>query len=201
LGGLEEARMKIIRWLTTIAAATVLAIVPMMAAGTSTVELPDAPSGFSWKQIPEIKAAFLFPQGWQFKKEKQGATLAYFMTPTKFDKQPGFDTGLTINVFKRLKDRNAVTYAQEFIANLASRHELVKQWETSIGHMQGYGCQVKMTADDEGHPATRVHYLAIASRTTNTLYVLFFEAPEEAWESAWESGRQMLELFIIDDEV
>ena len=169
-------------------------------AGTTKLELPPAPGGFSWKQLPEIKAAFLVPDGWHFGSEKQGGTLAYFVTPGKFDRQAGFATGLTINVFKRMRDRDAIAYARDFIAQLAAKHELVKQWETAMGEMQGYGCQVKMAAEGK-YPASRTHYLAIASKTTNTLYILFFEAPEDEWQSAWEKGQKMLEVFVVDNEV
>ena len=30
-------------------------------------ELPKASSGFTWQEVPELKAAFLKPNGWFFK--------------------------------------------------------------------------------------------------------------------------------------
>ena len=45
------------------------------------MSLPSAPSGFAWREVPEIKAAFLVPSGWQFRRHAQGTTLALFMTP------------------------------------------------------------------------------------------------------------------------
>jgi hypothetical protein len=44
------------------------------------IELPKPPDGFTWQEIPELKAAFLKPNGWYFKQETQNGTLAYFIT-------------------------------------------------------------------------------------------------------------------------
>jgi hypothetical protein len=44
------------------------------------IDLPPAPPGFPWQEIPELKAAFLKPNGWYFKRETQKDTLAYFIT-------------------------------------------------------------------------------------------------------------------------
>ena len=50
------------------------------------MNLPAAPSGFAWREVPEIKAAFLVPSGWQFRRHTQVSTLALFVTPEGFDK-------------------------------------------------------------------------------------------------------------------
>src|SRR5258708_207703 len=69
------------------------------------VDLPKRPAGFSWQEIPELKAAFLKPDGWYFKREDQKGTLAYFITKENIDQNRGqFETGLTVNVFHLKKD-------------------------------------------------------------------------------------------------
>lgn len=40
------------------------------------MDLPPPPSGFSWQEVPELKAAFLKPNGWFFKREEEKGTLA-----------------------------------------------------------------------------------------------------------------------------
>jgi hypothetical protein len=164
------------------------------------VELPAAPSGFTWKTIPEIKAAFLMPDGWFYKRVKKGDTLAYFLTAQDIDEAGSFDTGLSINVFRKRKGQDSVTYAKQFIAGLGQRHELLRSWETEMGDLHGFGCQVRAAANATS-PATRMHYLAVACKPTNTLYVMFFEAPDAAWESAWAKGDVMLKIFVLDNEV
>lgn len=49
------------------------------------IELPPAPTGFTWQEIPELKAAFSKPDGWFFRQEKQKDTLAYFITKENID--------------------------------------------------------------------------------------------------------------------
>jgi hypothetical protein len=44
------------------------------------MDLPTAPPGYPWQEIPEIKAALLKPTGWHFKRESKKGTLAYFIT-------------------------------------------------------------------------------------------------------------------------
>lgn len=68
------------------------------------IDLPKAPVGFTWQEVPELKAAFLKPEGWFFKQENKNGTLAYFITQEDLAKNGEFATGLTINVFHLKKD-------------------------------------------------------------------------------------------------
>ena len=86
---------------------------------SSAPNLPTAPDGFSWKRIEEIHASFLLPDKWHFKSEANGGTLAYFLSAEKIKKSGRFETGLTINVFKNLKDKDAVAYAESYAAEAA----------------------------------------------------------------------------------
>src|SRR5262249_49446073 len=93
----------------------------------SASNLPDPPEGFSWKRIEEVRATFLLPKGWYFKSEESGGTRAYFLTPEKVKNGAPFDTGLTINVTKNLKDKDAVAYARAFIGKAAEMFETIDQ--------------------------------------------------------------------------
>ncbi len=70
---------------------------------TSAIDLPAAPTGFTWQEIPELKAAFLKPSGWFFKREEEKGTLAYFITKEDIDKNGQFQTGLSVNVVSAQK--------------------------------------------------------------------------------------------------
>lgn len=83
---------------------SLICVVPVHA-----MDLPAPPGGFSWREVPEIKAAFLVPSGWQFRRQTQGSTLAIFITPEGFDKDGQFSTGLTINVLRNAKPGTAET--------------------------------------------------------------------------------------------
>lgn len=163
-------------------------------------DLPTAPQGFSWKHIDEIKAAFLIPDGWYFKREIQKNTLAYFITQENIDKQGLLETGLTVNVMRRLTAISAHTYARQFIAKLTSENQVLHTWELGTGDLQGYGCQIKIPGSKD-RPAIMMHSLAIANIRTNTLYILMFESPENKWPSAWEKGKVIMDMFALDDEI
>ena len=47
----------------------------LVASSVGAAEVPDTPNGFSWKQVPQIKAAFVVPDGWHFLEETKGKTL------------------------------------------------------------------------------------------------------------------------------
>ena len=89
----------------------------IFAASVYAMELPAPPTGFSWREVPEIKAAFLMPSGWQFKRQAQGNTLALLITQGDIDKDGRFNTGLTINVLRNAKPGTAVEYADAFTAS------------------------------------------------------------------------------------
>jgi hypothetical protein len=79
-------------------------------------DLPTAADGFTWQEVPELKAAFLKPQGWFFKREEQKDTLAYFITKENIDQSgDDFKTRLSVNVFRKLKKSKAIDQAQYMI--------------------------------------------------------------------------------------
>ena len=164
-----------------------------------TPELPQPPAGFAWKEVRQIGAAFLVPSGWHFASEKRGGTLAYFVLPEKLDRGAGFTTGMTINVVRKLKGQAATDYARDYIAELVNRNESMDHWESTIRGMPAFGCEIKMPADG-AEPAARAHYLALANPATNTLYLMWFEAPESEWSAAWTKGKTMLESFVLNEE-
>lgn len=77
----------------------IITVVTLIARSLLAADLPAAPAGFTWQEIPELKAALLKPNGWFFKREKQKDTLAYFITKEDIDKNGQFQTGLSVNVF------------------------------------------------------------------------------------------------------
>jgi hypothetical protein len=67
------------------------------------IDQPAPPPGFTWQEIPELKAAFLRPTGWFFKREEVNGTLAYYITRESIENGGAFQTGLTVNVFRHKK--------------------------------------------------------------------------------------------------
>jgi hypothetical protein len=162
----------------------------------SAIVLPTPPTGFTWQQIPELKAAFLKPAGWFFKREEDKGTLAYFITKEDMDKKGQFQTGLTVNVF-RLKKDSAVERGKGLIDRMAAdKHG--EKWVQKAGPFQEFGCLVK---DTDASGTVLMHALAVANPKTNTLYLFIFESPESEWDIAWKTGKQIMDTLAIDDEI
>ena len=158
------------------------------------LDLPKPPQGFTWQEIPELKAAFLKPDGWFFKQESEKGTLAFFITKEELKGSGQFETGLTVNVF-RLKQDSAVERGKDLIEKMASEHH-AKQWEQSVGTFKEFGCLIK---DTDSSGTIVLHSLTIANPKTNTLYLFMFESPESKWDAEWKLGKQIMDSLAIDD--
>jgi hypothetical protein len=159
-------------------------------------DVPTPPAGFSWQQIPEMKAAFLKPDGWFFKHETTKGTEAYFLTKEDISKGGEFATGLTVNVF-RLHQDSAVDHGRELIEKMAAQHH-EKSWSRTVGPFQEFGISPMKDTDATGTIVMTA--LTIANPKTNALYFFIFESPESSWESAWKLGKPIMDALAIDDE-
>lgn len=179
-----------------LAAAFLLSFAAPASRTAAAIDLPSAPSGFSWQEIPELKAALLRPQGWFFRREESKGTLAYFITKEDISKTGEFQTGLTVNVFHLKKD-NAAVKAKSMIDSVAAKYH-GEQWSKVVVPFVEFGCSYKV-ADASGTIVSQS--LAIANPKTNTLYLFIFESPEADWDSAWKIGHQIMESLALDDDV
>jgi len=162
-----------------VALAGLLALLILQAA--LAIDLPAPPPGFTWQEIPELKAALLRPGGWFFKKEEQKGTLAYFITKEDISETGEFQTGLTVNVFHLKKD-SAVDRGQNLIEQIAATKHGEK-FSREVGPFKEYGCLYK---DTDATGTSVVHTLAVANPKTNTLYLFIFESPQASWDEAWK---------------
>lgn len=159
-------------------------------------DLPVPPDGFTWQGVPELKAAFLRPNHWFFKREENKGTLAYFITKESIENGGEFQTGLTVNVFRHKKD-SAVETAKYYIDELTAKKHGEK-WAKDVGPFKEFGC---LTRDTDANGTIVLQTLMVANPKTNTLYLFVFESPETSWESAWKIGKQIVDMLVIDDEV
>ena len=159
------------------------------------LDLPSPPSGFTWQQIPELKAAILRPDGWFFRQESDKGTLAYFITKEDIRVNGQFETGLTVNVF-HLKQDSAVDHAKALIDNMAAGKS-GKTWSRPVGAFQEFDCQFK---DTDASGTIVMSALTVANPKTNTLYLFVFESPESDWDTAWKIGKPIMDTLAIDDD-
>ena len=171
-------------------------VVALFTPSLHAIDLSKAPSGFTWQEVPELKAAFLKPYGWFFKRESSKGPMAYFITQEDLSKNGEFATGLTVNVF-HLGDKTAVERGKAIINQMASQHHVNAQART-LGPFQEFACEL-MDTDASG--TTEMHALTVANPKTNTLYLFIFESPVATWDAAWKLGQQMMDMLAIDDEM
>jgi hypothetical protein len=160
------------------------------------IDVPPPPTGFTWQEISELKAALLRPNGWFFKRQENKGTLAYFITKENIEINGQFQTGLTVNVFRLKKDR-AVEKGKRFIEDLATRKHAEK-WAQEAGPFKEFGC---LTKDTDATGTIVMHTLMVANPKTNTLYLFIFESPEANWDSAWKIGKPIMDSLALDDEI
>jgi hypothetical protein len=120
-----------------------LLLIALFVSAVAAIELPPAPSGFTWQEIPELRAAFLRPNGWFFKRENNKGTLAYLISKESIESGGEFQTGLTVNVFHLKKDP-AVERGKYMIDQLAANKHGEK-WNRDVGPFKEFGCLVEDT--------------------------------------------------------
>jgi hypothetical protein len=174
-------------------AIVVLAIVPVLAG----IDLPDPPQGFSWRKVPEIKGAFLVPDGWHVSSERAKGTLAYFITEQPFTPPDEFLVGVTINVF--LGNPDAPAQIQEVVLAHVEQYK-VQFGKGKFGPFDTLECQYEIPATD-GHKATRVSRLAVTHPKTHAAYLVTFESPSEDWSRTWPKGEKVLKMLALNGKV
>jgi hypothetical protein len=174
-----------------------------MGAVSLATQLPIPPKGYAWVKCAETKSAFLKPDGWFFKKGKQGDIHGYFITKENIDQTGRFYTGLTVNIIPHIPKKKGMSptqYAIAYIQSAAKARDVVKkQWSQDMGPFQTFGVVLRNRDSFSGDFIT--HNLAIGNDATGTFYLITFEAPASSWDSAWTLGEQMLRCFLIDSDI
>ncbi len=175
-------------------ASSLLALL-IAAAAIAEEALPPPPAGFEWQRVPEIKAAFLRPSGWFFKRDPDRGKLAFYISKEDINRGGHFDTGLTVVGYPRLKDMSAADFAQRYVRGFARQHVVERVWDASMGPFAAWGCRV--TTKDG---VTTMHQLMIANPKTNSAYLIIFESPAAEWSQSWTVGNEIIRRLYLDDE-
>jgi hypothetical protein len=178
-------------------ARTALVLCLLIAAAAAAVELPKAPEGFAWHEVPAIRAAFLVPKGWHFREERDGRTLALFITQQAFTPPEKFEVGVSISVFRQ--DPAAGARVKRMLEKLASAHAVELHRGSSGGPFTTLACQFE--SPREGKEPVRTHVMGIANAETDTVYLVFFESPASQWNATWEKGKTILGKLALETGV
>ena len=160
---------------------------------------PEPPVGFHWQRLEAIRASVLSPDGWNYRAEESGGGLAYFISKDKFAPSGEFKTGLSLNCIRKLSKKGKMKpsdYIEAFTSEADAKYSIIDPKTNSVGpiKMMWFG----VLSPKEGPEATRSTHLLIANDTTDTLYMVVFEAPLADWRKAYEAGYVMLKNISID---
>lgn len=157
------------------------------------------PKNFTLKEIPEVKAEFLMPDGWFYKQEVKGGTFAFFITKEDIAKDGEFYTGLSVNITPPLKENNSLDYAKAYAAGLMDQAKMLDIFRLQFGSFEGFGLQLQIFYKKKNYNI-RSYHIVLANKKNNSVYIITFESPEKEWPKAWLTGQKILNNFKINDE-
>ncbi len=166
--------------------------------------LPAGPDGVAWRELREINAAVLVPDGWRVRRvtdRRRIAAVAYFVTVENIDARGSFETGMSLNVLvarSRSEDVEAVAKAT-ITGGACAQYQLLKPlWEVTDGVFHRYGCVTRVPG--KTGPIVVDHRFILNTRT-KTMYIVDFESPESRWDEAWAEGAKVVDLLLLDEDV
>jgi hypothetical protein len=166
-------------------------------------KMPSPPDGYTWERQFETKSAFLRPNGWFYKKIRQGENWSYFITKENIDKEGRFLTGLSVFIQPKFFKKEASSIPgsiQSFFEELSQSGKVVIPFfKKENGPFVGGGIVIRKEDAKEG--AYIVYTLLLINRQTGGMYNLIFEAPAKDWDKAWVIGEPMLKKFMIDTDI
>ena len=154
-------------------------------------ELPAAPDGYSWARLNGMKAAVLVPERWYLKQETTDNGYAFFVSREEIVGDGIFKVGLSVNVVTKIKGVMAADLAQQYNKRLTSEQKTFETIEIKNPTLAGNAFIFE-------HEGLRMCAFACANRTTNTFYLIMFEAPSDEWGKQWEVGKRILDALVAD---
>ncbi len=165
-------------------------------------EKKEAPEGFYWQKVKKLNCTLPVPYGWFLSQEEVDGVIAVFVSRENIAELGKLETGLTVNVYRKLRDISAEAYALRFMKNLENPaiRNVTEKWETVRGPLRIYGCCYNTDGiTDEKAITTQV--VTMANTATNTLYIMWFESPSEKWEETWKTGQVLLGRITVDESM
>lgn len=161
------------------------------------------PPGFEWQECEGARLWILKPKEWFFKYGSKKDTETFALSKENIDKEGAFRTGLTVNYVTDLSQRAKVTatqYAEQFAKIAIREHERIGPAIVKTIDVPDYGPVrffiFRIRIDEPPEPLV-MHNVIVADDKTDCLHIMFFEAPEDEWESAWKVGDLMLKKFSL----
>ena len=168
------------------------------------LDLPDAPEGFSWVQVKEIRGAFLVPGSWYFGFAGHGTGNTYTISRERSEDADDIETGLVIVIQQKddqgLNEGVLPSVIAEERFREAQRTRLIeKSYVGTQGSFDTYRYQYIGMREDKVR--YRKYRMLVANDATGTLYTVTFVSSLQEWEDNWNKAEVILRNMILDDEV
>ncbi|MFA6293278.1 MAG: hypothetical protein WC637_15945 [Victivallales bacterium] len=168
--------------------------------------LPEPPKGFSWQQLPFVKASFLLPEGWHFKfiPDNKEEKYLYYITKENLDQKGVYETGFEVRVIKgvpnKSKGKLPSVYSAEAVEKTEKKVKFTKKWNDRKGIFKEIGYMYVDNSDENA--SVTVRRLYISNDSSGTVYILTFEGPAKVWDDLWKAiGEPMLKNISIDETI
>lgn len=165
---------------------------------------PPAPDGYRWQELTEIKGAVLFPDGWFFRSTEKHGTRTYQITKEETDDEKQFDTGLTINVAQNVKAKTKGSPLEHALRHIGAYSKgaetVVKPDFDKVGPFQRVFCEIRKQYFDTGERQFRIRIEALISESTDTLYLIHFGAQDDEWDTAWQTGKTLIDGLVLPED-
>ena len=189
---------------------------PPAATGSVAVEIPPPPAGFTWHPFPRARMTVLRPEGW-YVHHVDNENFVGCVSKECIQTQGSFTTGLTLNVFPRVKERlkkHDPNYHPDALIlgflelkypNVFSDPRLqVLYVDQGVQRTPGsrlfrfrYRQVSPGRSDIPWHGAIICQKFIIEFDQSGDLYHFTFECPESAWDDDWKIGKQMLTNLVF----
>lgn len=167
---------------------------------------PEAPPGFRWQELKEVRGAVLIPDGWHFQKTETKDALVFQVTKESLKETSKFLTGLTINVAREVTKKTKAPpsiYAAALIEKYTKGGEVLIEPKTDrIGNIERTKCEVQKSMPELSKDKLfRMRLVVLANDKTDTIYILIFGAPKDEWDQAWKIGTKLFNPIMINTDV
>jgi len=165
--------------------------------------LPQAPEGYSWQQIKDLKAAVLRPDGWLFESNDSGGRYQYMLTKNKGHSLNDASDGTSLTIVVRRQpvgEGDARLAPSRLSAALFAEISNNRVLERTQSAVQGPFETIRYQYVDDSGPV-REYSLLVANDATGTLYIFTFLAPVAEWEEDWQTISLVLDRIFLDDEI
>ncbi len=178
------------------------------------------PPGYSWQEVPEMRATFPKPDAWFYKYAEVLNTQACFVTRERIladrpavtlkemiemvKKGRGFETGLSVNTFSGISeglDVSPAVFAKNVLTTnflLVPESDLKTEQDGDLTTFKGYFRSGSRLLASRGMPPLKYYIQTAGNAATDRAYILMFEVPAKLWEENKETAQVVIDNARLD---